>query len=196
MRQRTLSPIAVAVLTSALFLSGCSESNQDATQPPQEQQQQTVGVVTIQPQDIDLQVTLPGRATAFRSAEVRPQVGGILKQQLFTEGSTVEAGQSLYQIDAATYEADLSAAAAAVAQAEATLAANTARFKRFQGLLDEKAVSQQEFDEAEAAYLQARASLKVAQAQHECAALNLEYTKVKAPISGRVGRSLLPRARW
>lgn len=191
MRQRTLSPIAVAVLASALFLSGCSESNENAAQQQQTQQQQTVGVVTIQPQDIDLQVTLPGRATAFRSAEVRPQVGGILEQQLFTEGSTVEAGQSLYQIDASTYEADLSAAEAAVAQAQATLAASNARFKRFQGLLDEKAVSQQDFDEAEAAYLQAKASLKVAQAEQERAELNLEYTKVNAPISGRIGRSLL-----
>lgn len=190
MRQRNLSPIAAAVLASAFFISGCSESNEGAAQA-QQAQQQTVGVVTLKTQDVDLQVTLPGRATAFRTAEVRPQVSGILEQQLFTEGSTVSAGQSLYQIDASTYEANLSAAEAAVAQAKATLAASSARFKRFQDLLDENAVSQQEFDEAEAAYLQAQAALKVAQAELELAELNVEYTKVKAPISGRVGRSVL-----
>jgi membrane fusion protein (multidrug efflux system) len=173
------------------MISGCSDSNEGAAQQQQTQQQQTVGVVTVQPQNVDMQVTLPGRATAFRTAEVRPQVGGILEQQLFTEGSTVEAGQSLYQIDAATYQADLSAAEASVAQAQATLAASTARFKRFEGLLGEKAVSQQEFDEAEAAYLQAKAALEVAQADLERAELNLEYTKVKAPIAGRIGRSVL-----
>ncbi|WP_258806803.1 efflux RND transporter periplasmic adaptor subunit [Pseudidiomarina sp. CB1] len=191
MRQRTLSPIAATVLASALFVSGCSDSNEGAAQQQQAQQQQTVGVVTIQPENVELQVTLPGRATAFRTAEVRPQVGGILEQKFFTEGSTVEAGQSLYQIDASTYQADLSAADAAVAQAEATLAASRARFNRLQDLLQQKAVSQQEYDEAEASYLQAKAALKVALAEQERAQLNLEYTKVKAPISGRIGRSLL-----
>ncbi|RUO50760.1 efflux RND transporter periplasmic adaptor subunit [Pseudidiomarina aquimaris] len=191
MRQRNLSPIAAAVLASALFISGCSDNNEGAAQQQQAQPQQTVGVVTLQPQDVAINVTLPGRATAYRSAEVRPQVSGILEQQLFTEGSEVKAGQSLYQIDAATYEADVSAAAAAVAQTQATLAASSARFERFQGLLEKKAVSQQEFDEAEAAYLQAKAALKVAEAELERAQLNLEYTKVKAPISGRIGRSLL-----
>ncbi|WP_417689120.1 efflux RND transporter periplasmic adaptor subunit [Pseudidiomarina sp.] len=191
MRQRNLSPIAAAVLASALFISGCSDSSEGAAQNQQAQQQQTVGVVTLQPQNVDLQVTLPGRATAFRTAEVRPQVSGILQQQLFTEGSTVTAGQSLYQIDPATYNADLRTAEAAVAQAEATLAASSARFERFEDLLAQKAVSQQEFDEAEAAYLQAEAALKVAQAELERAELNLEYTKVKAPIDGRIGRSLL-----
>ncbi|RUO55642.1 efflux RND transporter periplasmic adaptor subunit [Pseudidiomarina homiensis] len=191
MRQRTLSPIAATVLASALFVSGCSDSNEGAAQQQQAQQQQTVGVVTIQPENVELQVTLPGRATAFRTAEVRPQVGGILEQKFFTEGSTVEAGQSLYQIDASTYQADLSAAEAAVAQAEATLAASSARFNRLQDLLQQKAVSQQEYDEAEASYLQAKAALKVALAEQERAELNLEYTKVKAPISGRIGRSLL-----
>lgn len=191
MRQRNLSPIAAAVLASALFISGCSDNTEGAAQQQQAQPQQTVGVVTLQPQDVAINVTLPGRATAYRSAEVRPQVSGILEQQLFTEGSEVKAGQSLYQIDAATYEADVSAAAAAVAQTQATLAASSARFERFQGLLEKKAVSQQEFDEAEAAYLQAKAALKVAEAELERAQLNLEYTKVKAPISGRIGRSLL-----
>ncbi|RUO60238.1 efflux RND transporter periplasmic adaptor subunit [Pseudidiomarina insulisalsae] len=191
MRQRTLSPIAVAVLSSALFLAGCSNGEEGQQAQAGQQQQQTVGVVTIAPQEVDLQVKLPGRATAFRSAEVRPQVSGIIEQQLFTEGSTVSAGQSLYQIDPATYAADVSAAEAAVAQAEANLHAATARFERFQELLAGKAVSQQEFDEAQAAYLQARATLKTAQAQLQRAEVNLEYTKVKAPISGRIGRSLL-----
>ena len=190
MRQRTLSPIAAAVFTGMLLLAGCSDQEQAQGQN-QQQQQQTVGVVTLKPQNVDLNVTLPGRATAYRTAEVRPQVGGILQAQLFTEGSDVEQGQSLYQIDPANYEADVASAKASVAQAKATLSAANARFSRFEGLLAEKAVSQQEFDEAEASYLQAQAQLKVAEAELERAELNLGYTKVYAPISGRIGRSML-----
>ncbi|MFC0444897.1 efflux RND transporter periplasmic adaptor subunit [Pseudidiomarina halophila] len=189
MRQRTLSPLAIAVFSSAMLIAGCSDAEQ--SDPQQQQQQQTVGVVTLETQSLDLTTTLPGRATAYRSAEVRPQVSGILEQQLFTEGSDVEAGQSLYRIDPAIYKADLAAAEAAVAQAQATLSAATARFKRFQDLLADNAISQQEFDEAEAAYLEAQAQLKVAEAQQQRAAVNLEYTAVKAPISGRIGRSVL-----
>lgn len=190
MRQRTLSPIAAAVFTGVLLLAGCSDQEQAQGQN-QQQQQQTVGVVTLKPQNVDLNVTLPGRAIAYRTAEVRPQVSGILQAQLFTEGSDVEQGQSLYQIDPANYEADVASAKASVAQAKATLSAATARFDRFAGLLAEKAVSQQEFDEAEASYLQAQAQLKVAEAALERAELNLGYTKVYAPISGRIGRSML-----
>lgn len=190
MRQRTLSPLAIAIFSSAMLIAGCSDAEQSEPQQEQ-QQQQTVGVVTLETQSLDLTTTLPGRATAYRSAEVRPQVSGILEQQLFTEGSDVEAGQSLYRIDPAIYKADLASAEAAVAQAKATLSAATARFNRFQDLLTDKAISQQEFDEAEAAYLEAQAQLKVAEAQQQRAAVNLEYTAVKAPISGRIGRSVL-----
>ncbi|MDN7128513.1 efflux RND transporter periplasmic adaptor subunit [Pseudidiomarina terrestris] len=189
MRQRTLSPLAIAIISSAMFIAGCSDAEQSA--PQQAQQQQTVGVVTLASQSLELSTKLPGRATAYRSAEVRPQVSGILQEQLFTEGTDVEAGQSLYRIDPAIYKADLASAEAAVAQAEATLSAATARFNRFQDLLADKAISQQEFDEAEAAYLEAQAQLKVAEAQQQRAAVNLEYTAVKAPISGRIGRSVL-----
>lgn len=192
MRQRTLSPIAVAVLTGALFVAGCSEGEQaQGPQQAQMQQQMTVGVVTLTPREVDLQVNLPGRATAFRTAEVRPQVSGILQKQFFTEGSEVKAGEPLYQIDPATYEAALAATEAAIAQAKASVKSTGARFKRFKELLTDNAISQQEYDEAEASYLQAEAALKVAQAEQQRARLNLEYTKVEAPISGRIGRSLL-----
>ncbi|PWW15070.1 MULTISPECIES: efflux RND transporter periplasmic adaptor subunit [Pseudidiomarina] len=191
MQQRLRVPLLVSVLSASLALAGCGDAEQAQGPGAQQQQQMTVGVVTIAPQNVDLTTTLPGRASAYRVAEVRPQVNGILQRQLFQEGAMVEAGQQLYQIDAAMYEATLASAEAELKRAQATLKASKARFERSQGLVADKAISQQDYDEAEAAYLQAEAQLKVAEASITQAKLNLEYTRVKAPISGRIGRSQL-----
>ncbi|MGI0152110.1 efflux RND transporter periplasmic adaptor subunit [Pseudidiomarina sp. WS423] len=191
MQQRLRVPLLVSMLSASLALAGCGDAEQAQGPGAQQQQQMTVGVVTIAPQNVDLTTTLPGRASAYRVAEVRPQVNGILQRQLFQEGAMVEAGQQLYQIDAAMYEATLASAEAELKRAQATLKASKARFERSQGLVADKAISQQDYDEAEAAYLQAEAQLKVAEASITQAKLNLEYTRVKAPISGRIGRSQL-----
>ncbi|HLV19171.1 MAG TPA: efflux RND transporter periplasmic adaptor subunit [Pseudomonas sp.] len=136
-----------------------------------------VGIVTLEAQPYALTTELPGRTTAYRSAEVRPQVNGIIQKRLFEEGSEVKAGQQLYQIDASVYEATLKSA-------EATLASTRALAQRYAELVKDNAVSQQAHDEARAAYLQAQANL-------EQARINLRYTKVLAPIDGRIGRSLV-----
>ncbi|WP_369744128.1 efflux RND transporter periplasmic adaptor subunit [Pseudidiomarina sp. PP-1MA] len=191
MQQRLRVPLLVSMLSASLALAGCGDAEQAQGPGAQQQQQMTVGVVTIAPQNVDLTTTLPGRASAYRVAEVRPQVSGILQRQLFQEGAMVEAGQQLYQIDAAMYEATLASAEAELKRAQATLRASQARFERSQGLVADKAISQQDYDEAEAAYLQAEAQLKIAEANLTQAKLNLEYTRVEAPISGRIGRSQL-----
>src|SRR5690554_2180769 len=190
MQQRFRKPLFVSVLASSILLASCGDSEQSAAGAAQ-QQQMTVGVVTLNTRTVDLNTTLPGRASAFRVAEVRPQVNGILQQRLFEEGSMVEAGQQLYQIDAAMYEAELASSRAEIARAKATVSAAQARYERSKDLVSDKAISQQDFDEAEAAYLQAEAQLKVAEASLKRAELNVEYTRVKAPISGRIGRSQL-----
>jgi RND family efflux transporter, MFP subunit len=190
MQQRFRKPLFVSVLASSILLASCGGAEQGAANAGQ-QQQMTVGIVTVSARDVDLTTTLPGRASAFRVAEVRPQVSGILEKRLFEEGSMVEAGQQLYQIDAAMYEAELASAKAEIARATAAVKSTKSRFERSRDLLKDKAISQQDFDEAEAAYLQAEAQLKVAQANLARAELNLEYTKVKAPIAGRIGRSQL-----
>ncbi len=190
MQQRFRLPLLVTVLASSLALAGCGDAEQSANAAAQ-QQQFTVGVVTLAPRDIDLTSTLPGRATAYRVAEVRPQVNGILQQQLFQEGTMVDAGQQLYQIDAALYDAQLASADAELARTQAMYKAARSRYDRSKGLINDNAISQQEFDEAEANYLQAKAQVKVAEAAHTRAELNLEYTQVKAPISGLIGRSQL-----
>lgn len=190
MQQRFRKPLFVSVLASSILLASCGDAEQGAANAGQ-QQQMTVGIVTVSARDVDLTTTLPGRASAFRVAEVRPQVSGILEKRLFEEGSMVEAGQQLYQIDAAMYEAELASAKAEIARATAAVKSTKSRFERSRDLLKDKAISQQDFDEAEAAYLQAEAQLKVAQANLARAELNLEYTKVKAPIAGRIGRSQL-----
>lgn len=190
MQQRLRMPLFISVLASSLVLAGCGETEQAAAGAAA-QQQVTVGVVTLQPRSVDLTTTLPGRASAYRVAEVRPQVNGILQERLFEEGSFVEAGQQLYQIDAAMYEAELASSRAEIARAKATVSAAQARYERSKDLVSDKAISQQDFDEAEAAYLQAEAQLKVAEANLKRAELNLEYTRVEAPISGRIGRSQL-----
>ncbi len=190
MQQRFRKLLFVSVIATSILLASCGDAGQSAPDAMQ-QQVMTVGVVTIKAQNVDLTTTLPGRASAFRVAEVRPQVTGILEKRLFDEGSMVTAGQQLYQIDAAMYEAELASAQAEIARANAVLKSTKSRFERSKELLADNAISQQDFDEAEASYLQAEAQLKVAQANLARAELNLEYTKVKAPISGQIGRSQL-----
>lgn len=190
MQQRFRKPLFVSVIATSILLASCGDAGQSAPDAMQ-QQVMTVGVVTIKAQNVDLTTTLPGRASAFRVAEVRPQVTGILEKRLFDEGSMVTAGQQLYQIDAAMYEAELASAQAEIARANAVLKSTKSRFERSKELLADNAISQQDFDDAEASYLQAEAQLKVAQANLARAELNLEYTKVKAPISGQIGRSQL-----
>lgn len=168
-----LKPAVTALVSAvalATLLSGCKkEETAPAAQAPQ------VGVVTLQPQSFTLTSELPGRTSAFRVAEVRPQVNGIILKRLFKEGSDVKAGQQLYQIDPAVYEA-------ALTNAQATLQATRSLAGRYKQLIDEQAVSKQEYDDANAKRLQAEAALKTAQ-------IDLRYTKVMAPISGRIGRS-------
>lgn len=161
-----VSVIALATLT----LAGCSE---EAAPPPQ--QAPTVGIVTLQAESYTLTTELPGRTAAYRIAEVRPQVDGIIQKRLFQEGSEVKVGQQLYQIDASVYEA-------ASKSAQATLASAKSLAERYKDLVADQAVSRQAYDEAQAARLQAEAAL-------EQARINVRYTKVLAPIAGRVGRS-------
>jgi len=147
------------------------------------------GVVTVQPERIVLTTELPGRVSAYLVSEVRPQVSGLILKRLFVEGQDVKAGQVLYQIDPAPYQAAYDQAKAAVAMAEANLPALRSRAERLEGLLEVHAVGQQDFDDASAAVRQAEAALEANKAAAETARINLSYTPVKAPISGRIGRS-------
>ena len=159
-----------AIALATLALTGC----QEASAPPPAQTPK-VGVVTLQPQSFTLTTELPGRTAAFRIAEVRPQVDGIIQKRLFTEGSEVKAGQQLYQIDPSVYTATYKSAQASLASARSLA-------ERYEDLVSDQAVSKQAYDESQAARLQAEAAL-------EKASIDVRYTKVLAPISGRVGRS-------
>lgn len=162
-----------SMFAAALLLSGCQEE----TAAPAAQAAPKVGFVTLKAEPFAVTSELPGRARAHRVAEVRPQVNGIIQKRLFTEGSEVKAGQQLYQIDSAVYEATLKSAQASLASAKSLA-------DRYALLVEERAVSRQAHDEARATSLQAEASL-------EQARINLRYTKVLAPISGRIGRSVV-----
>lgn len=148
-----------------------------------------VVVMQVMPQAVPLMVELSGRVSAFRKAEVRPQVGGILQRQLFTEGTLVKEGQSLYKIDPDTYDAVVQAAQAALASAQAKLAATRMRRERRQALLGSRAVSKQDFEDADADFLQAQADVKVCEASLRSAEIRLRHTDVLAPIGGRIGKS-------
>jgi membrane fusion protein (multidrug efflux system) len=169
-----------------LPLMACQDKQPAATnaRPPTE-----VTVVTLAPSDVNLTTELPGRAVAFRKAEVRPQVSGILQERLFDEGAEVEAGQQLYQINAERYEAAVRTAKANLAKAKANAASAQAREKRYTDLLAQKAISQQAYDDALATSRQAQADVAVSEAALVTAQIDLAYTKVLAPISGRIGKS-------
>ena len=164
--------LGLVALSSLLLLAGCGK--EDAA-GPQARPAPQVGVVTLEAQPFTLTTELPGRTAAYRVAEVRPQVDGIVQKRLFKEGSEVKAGQQLYQIDPAIYQATLKSA-------EASVLSSRSLAERYKVLVADQAVSRQQYDEARAAQLQAEAAL-------EKARIDVRYTKVLAPISGRIGRS-------
>jgi len=180
----------LGVLLAAIMINGCGQKTA-ASNPPQSAPPVEVGVVVVQPQRVELTTELAGRTAAYLVAEVRPQVSGILQKRLFTEGSDVKAGQVLYQIDPSTYRASYANARAALSRAEATLVSTRLKANRYRELVKINAVSQQDHDDAEAALKQSEADVEASKAALESARINLAYTRVTAPISGRIGRSLI-----
>ena len=175
------------LLSCCLMLSGCRKDGgqKGAGGPPPPE----VGVVTITPRSVEITTELPGRASAYLVAEIRPQVSGIIEKRHFEEGSDITAGQLLYQIDPAPFQAALDSAAASLGRAEANLTAVKARADRYRDLLADRAVSQQDYDDVTSAVLQVEAEIKYWEAQVTTAGINLDYSRVTAPISGRIGRS-------
>jgi multidrug efflux system membrane fusion protein len=157
--------------------------------PPPPPSQAAVTVQTVSTQPLAVEQSLPGRTVAYMVSDVRPQVGGIIQKRLFTEGQEVQSGQVLYQIDPASYQAAYDSAQGALAQAEATVLAARPKAKRYRELAAIDAVSQQDTEDAEAALRQAEAAVVVAKAALRTARIDLDYTRVTAPISGRIGTS-------
>jgi len=184
-RQMRPRIVMVAALFSALLTAGCQAPPQAPPPAPAPQ----VAVVTVQRQKILLTTELPGRTSAYRMADIRPRVNGLVLKRLFTEGADVQAGDMLYQIDPAPFQAALANAKAALGRSEANLPAIRSRVDRYQELLADKAVSQQEYDDAASALSQTEADIAYGQATVETARINLAYTRITAPISGRIGRS-------
>jgi len=177
---------AVSALASAIILAGCDQGPQASQQA---KQAVPVGVITLKSQPLTLTKELPGRVAASQVAEIRPQVNGIIQSRLFTQGAEVKKGQPLYQIDSATFEAQVATSKAAITKAKASIANAKAKSERYDELLKIKAVSQQDFDEADASYKGAQADLLTAQAQLKTAQINLDYSKVSSPINGQIGKS-------
>lgn len=176
---------ALVLLVLAVLVAGCAKK----TPPPPAPAPVEVGVIAIATQPVTLTRELPGRTSAFRVAEVRARVSGIVQKRLFTEGADVREGQALYQIDAAPYQATLDSARAALARAEANAASARLQEQRSKQLLEAKAVSQQDYDNALAALQAAEADIAAARAAQQTAEINLGYTSVTSPLSGRIGRS-------
>lgn len=181
--RRWLIVVVAILVVMTMTAAGCGNKKGDGPGAPE------VAVVTLAPEKVPIVTELPGRISAFLIAEVRPQVTGIIKKRLFTEGGDVKAGQALYEIDPAPYQAAFDNASASLARAEANLPPIRAKAQRYKELVAIKAVSQQEFDDVTGAHLQAEADVKYWKAAVETARINLGYTRVTAPISGRIGKS-------
>ncbi len=177
---RSPRPLLLPLL---LALAACSAGRTDAPAMPE------VGVIIASAQPLALQQTLPGRAVPFEISEVRPQVGGLIRQRLFTEGQQVKAGQLLYQVDPAPYQAAFDTARGQLAQAEATVLSAQPKAERTRALVSMDAASKQDADDATSALKQAQANVIAARAALQAARINLDYTRVTAPIDGRIGTS-------
>ena len=183
-------PRSIALLAALALLAGCGSSDgqkggkKGATGPVQ------VGYIVVQPTSVAVTTELPGRTTAFESSEVRPQVSGIIHRRYFTEGALVRKGQPLYQIDPSLYRAATSQAQANLASAAASEEAARIKAERYKPLADIQAVAKQDYTDAAAAARQAKAAVAQNRAALDTAKINLRFTTVPAPISGRIGRSL------
>jgi membrane fusion protein, multidrug efflux system len=173
------------LITLPLLWLGCSKNETQNRSKPQTE----VGVYTLSAQSVTLTRELPGRTKATLSSEIRPQVGGIIQARLFDEGSLVKKDTVLYKIDPSSYQAAFDEAKAALKNAEATLESTRLKSERYADLVKIEGVSKQDAEDAKAAYLQAVASVDEKNAALQSAQINLEYTKIKAPISGRIGTS-------
>jgi membrane fusion protein (multidrug efflux system) len=177
----------LTVLSALFLLWGCGKGygEQQAAPPPPPE----VVTVTVTPRKIELTTELPGRTSAYRVAEIRPQVNGIIQKRQFREGSDVKAGQLLYQIDPAPFQVALDSAGASLGKAQANLPSIRSRVERYTELLVDKAISRQDYDDAVSAVDQAKAEIEYWKTQVAAARINLGYAQVNAPISGRIGRS-------
>jgi membrane fusion protein (multidrug efflux system) len=190
MHSKNKIAVMSGVVLAAFVLSACNKGQpggaaaQGGQMPAVE-----VGVVTLQAAKVALNTSLPGRTAPYAIAEIRPQVGGIVQQRSFAEGGDVKAGQLLYQIEPASFQNAFEAARAALARSEATLTSARLKAERYKDLVAIKAVSQQDFDDADAALKQAEAGVASDKAVLDTARINLGYTRVTAPISGRIGKS-------
>ena len=181
--------LMIGLITAGSLLSGCEKPS--VAGPPPQAPPPEVAVVQVEAQRVPLTTELSGRISAQRVAEVRPQVGGIIQKRLFTEGAKVTEGEVLYQIDPARYQAAFNSAKAALGKAEASLIPARLKEERFRELVEINAVSKQDFDDISAGLKQAESEVEVAKAAVETARINLAFTRVTAPISGWIGRSLV-----
>lgn len=175
------------LLPLLLFLNGCDSD------PPAPKNIQQVGIITIKPETIESTYQLAGRTVASEISQVRPQVNGVVIEQLFKEGTQVSKGQPLYKIDSSLYRDGVDEAAGNLALAKATVNSTRLQAERYKELIKVNGVSQQELDNAQSAYEQAKATVAVNEAVLKTARTNLRYTQVSAPISGRIGRSSITR---
>ena len=181
----SLCACALAVCACLVLIAGCSREQQAGQQRPTPE----VSTVTVAPREVALSTELSGRTSAYRIAEIRPRVSGLVEKRLFTEGSNVKEGQVLYQIDPAPFTAELDNAQAALAEAKAKLPTTSLRASRYKALVSHSALSQQDYDDAASNLDQVKASITSLEARVETARINLGYTKVIAPIPGRIGKS-------
>lgn len=182
--------IPVLVLV-AVALAACDWKENAGAPAPGAQGRTQVGVVTVHPQSVAVTAEMPGRTSASLVAEVRPQVGGLIKERLFQEGGEVKAGDPLYQIEPASYQAAYDSAVASLQKAEAAVPSAEAKVERYTGLIKQNAVSKQDNDDAIASLAQAKAEVAAARASVDTARINLDYTRITAPIGGRIDKSAL-----
>ena len=187
LRARWTAPLVTSLFALALVNCGGSQP----AGGKRDQGPRNVGYVVVQPQDLPLVTELPGRTSAYRSSDVRPQISGVVRRRLFTEGALVKAGQPLYEIESAPYRAAAAEADANLASATASAQAARSLARRYEPLAKIEAISQQDYDNAVAAARAAEAAVAQRRALRESARINLGFTAVPAPISGRIGRSLV-----